>query len=279
VPELPEVETIVRGLGRHLPGRTIRGVRLVRDSVIAYPEPPGFAALASGRRIEGIARRGKFILIGLSGGLTLVAHLRMTGQLVYQDDGGAAFPGHTHVILELDGGAVLRFTDPRRFGRLWLVRRGELDKVPGLADLGVEPLDDAFTEPLFRERLRRRRHRIKALLLDQRFIAGLGNIYTDEALYRAGIHPARRAGDLSARETRALYRAIKSVLAEGITYGGTSVRDYVDASGTEGRFQDRLLVYGRKGLPCPRCGRPIIRTVCAGRGTYYCPHCQKVDKR
>ncbi|MDI6710610.1 MAG: bifunctional DNA-formamidopyrimidine glycosylase/DNA-(apurinic or apyrimidinic site) lyase [Thermoanaerobacterales bacterium] len=276
MPELPEVETIVRGLGRHLPGRSIRNVHLFRESVIARPDPRRFAALLAGRRIEQVTRRGKYILMRLSGGLVLAAHLRMTGQLVYQDE-SSALPRHTHAVLELDRG-ILRFTDPRRFGRLWLVPEDELDKVSGLAGLGMEPLDGAFAEPAFRDRLRGRRRGIKSLLLDQRFIAGLGNIYTDEALYRACIHPARAAGDLSARETRALYRAIKDVLAEGINHGGTSVRDYVDASGAEGRFQARLLVYGRKDRPCPRCGRPIARTVCAGRGTYYCPRCQEEEK-
>lgn len=275
MPELPEVETIVRGLGPILKGRAIRRVHVLQENVVAYPSPEDFRRELTGRRIGRLSRRGKYILLHLSGGLILTIHLRMTGQLVYQPEAGS-LPKHTHVALELDSG-LLRFTDTRRFGRLWLISEAETDKVSGLSALGVEPLNKEFTEDSFKELLRGRRGRIKSLLLDQHLIAGLGNIYTDEALHRAGIHPARSAADLSARETRALYQAVREILTEGIAHGGTSIRDYVDAAGEEGHFQKKLRVYGRGGKPCARCGRPITRTVCAGRGTYYCPHCQKQD--
>ncbi|MGC7845957.1 bifunctional DNA-formamidopyrimidine glycosylase/DNA-(apurinic or apyrimidinic site) lyase [Desulforudis sp. 1088] len=272
MPELPEVETIVRGLAPLITGQQIQEVEIHKAKVIACPEPSAFAELVKGRTIERLQRRGKYILMELSGGVTMVIHLRMTGQLVYYAD-PAPPPKHTHLVLRLAQG-WLRFTDPRQFGRVLAVPASELDRVGGLKDLGPEPLDPRFTEKELCRLVNGRKQKIKALLLDQRVLAGMGNIYTDEALYLAGIHPDRPAAELTARETKALYSAVKKVLDEGIAFGGTSVRDYVDAHGVEGRFQKMLKVYGKKGEPCPCCGTPIARTVCAGRGTYFCPRCQ-----
>lgn len=272
MPELPEVETIVRDLRGRLVGRRIERVEVVLPKVVAAPAPEEFVRLVAGRRITGIGRRGKYLLVNLDGGWVLVLHLRMTGQLVYTID-PEPFPKHTHLMLYLDRG-LLRFTDLRQFGRVRLVPEDELDRVPGLRELGVEPLGPKFTEADFVARLRRSRRMIKPLLLDQTFLAGLGNIYTDEALHRAGIHPERDASGLADGEARALYHAIREVLAEGINFRGTSVQHYVDGAGQPGRFQDILRVYGKQGVPCPACGTPVQRIRCGGRGTHYCPHCQ-----
>jgi len=272
MPELPEVETIVGDLKNRLVGRVIQSVAVVLPKVVASPAPEEFARLLAHREIEDLRRRGKYILMDLSGDLTLVLHLRMTGQLVYSA-APEPFPRHTHLVFYLDRGA-LRFTDLRQFGRARLVPRRELDQVPGLRDLGAEPLGPEFNAEIFFRRLQNSRRMIKPLLLDQAFLAGLGNIYTDEALHRAGIHPERPAAALDAREAGALYRAIREVLTEGIDFRGTSVQHYLDGDGRPGRFQDILRVYRRQGSPCPVCGTAIERIRCGGRGTYYCPVCQ-----
>ncbi|MEW5761675.1 MAG: bifunctional DNA-formamidopyrimidine glycosylase/DNA-(apurinic or apyrimidinic site) lyase [Bacillota bacterium] len=273
MPELPEVETVVRNLQESLPGLSIVRVEVLLPKVVAFPDSAAFRTALPGKAFVDIRRRGKYIIAHLTGGAALVVHLRMSGQLVYQPDGGP-LPKHTHIVWHLSRGR-LRFTDARQFGRVWLVPAAGLDLVPGLRDLGPEPLDGDFNPEALGRALAGRRRNIKAVLLDQTLVAGLGNIYTDEALHRARIHPGRPAGSLTAHETRALYRAIREVLTEGIAHRGTSVRDYVDGTGREGAFQNLLRVYGRENQPCPRCGAPVARTRIAGRGTYYCPKCQQ----
>lgn len=273
MPELPEVETIVRDLEARLTGRVVERAEVLLPKVVAAPDPEEFARLIAGREILGLSRRGKYILIALSGDWVLILHLRMTGQLVYSEAVDGPFPKHTHLVLHLNRG-VLRFTDLRQFGRVRLVPAGEVRRVPGLRELGVEPLGAGFAADGFIRKLARSRRMIKPLLLDQTFLAGLGNIYTDEALHRAGIHPERTAAGLDVREAGVLYRAVREVLADGVAFRGTSVQHYVDGSGRPGRFQEILRVYGKKGLPCPACGTPIERIRCGGRGTHYCPECQ-----
>ncbi|MBC7104555.1 MAG: bifunctional DNA-formamidopyrimidine glycosylase/DNA-(apurinic or apyrimidinic site) lyase [Firmicutes bacterium] len=271
MPELPEVETIRRTLAPLLVGRTITACRVSLPKVLDHRDPDSFVGAVVGRKIEDLTRRGKYLLFHLSGGRVLVVHLRMTGRLIYHPpEVGPEEPvKHTHVIFGLEDGATLHYVDPRRFGRL------RLAPAPARLDsLGPEPLDGGFSPEVFRRHLSGRRRRIKALLLDQAFLAGLGNIYADEALYRARIHPERPADRLTAREARALYRAIREVLDEAIRYRGTSIVDYVDGRGRPGEFQLRLNVYGRGGEPCPACGTPIARTRVASRGTYFCPRCQ-----
>lgn len=275
MPELPEVETVVRSLEQHLAGLTITGVNLIKPEVIRSPKPEEFVELMLDKTfLKKMGRRGKYILLNLSDNFTLVVHLRMTGRLIYCD-AEAPMEKHTHVIFLLDDGKHLRFADVRRFGRLQLVPSSAVMDLPGIKELGPEPLEPEFTREFFKKEIRRRRTRIKPLLLDQSFIAGLGNIYADEALFRAKVHPERLAPDLNSREAAALHKAIVEVIGEGIEHRGTSFRDYVDGEGRSGNFQNHLRVYNRENLPCSHCGRPISRIKVAGRSSYYCSACQK----
>ncbi|MEE9615735.1 MAG: DNA-formamidopyrimidine glycosylase [Anaerolineae bacterium] len=273
MPELPEVETVARGLRASLVGHTITGVEVRWARSIIPSSPTVFARRLTGQTVTGVGRRGKWVVITLSGGDTLLAHLRMTGQLVL---GPGDFPGdrHVRVLFFLDDGWCLRFSDTRKFGRLHLID----DPAGVLGGLGPEPLADDFTAARLREMLARRRGRIKPLLLNQRFLAGLGNIYTDEALWRARIHPLRQANSLTPTDVRRLHRAIRAVLRAAIAAGGTTLPDatYQQADGRSGEFADRLAVYGRAGQSCPRCGTTIERFRVSQRGTHFCPRCQSL---
>ncbi|MDN5293068.1 MAG: formamidopyrimidine-DNA glycosylase [Eubacteriales bacterium] len=273
LPELPEVETVVRTLRNILLGQKIAGVNIFRPEVVKEPEAKSFSSLLAGREITALRRRGKFILLSLSGDQVLVIHLRMTGRLVISKK-EEKHPPHTHVIINLDDGRELRFIDPRRFGRMWLLPAAELPVFPPLAGLGMEPLTEEFTVTRLQEMLQPRRAPVKAVLLNQSLLAGLGNIYADEALHRAGIHPARPACSLTAGEVESLHRAIGDVLKEGIAHRGTTFRDYVDGEGKKGGFQNFLRVYGRAGEPCLTCGTPVAKMKICGRTTSYCPACQ-----
>ena len=274
MPELPEVETVKRTLEKKLAGLTFEAVKLHMPKIVRLPTPEEFADSLAGKKITRLGRRGKYLLLHLSGGLTLVIHLRMTGRLVYTTP-KTPLEKHTHAVFALSNGDQLRYTDIRQFGRMMLAPTAELDEMPGLKTLGVEPLSGNFTREFMKKELKRRRTRLKTLLLDQSFIAGLGNIYVDEALHRAGLHPERLAVGLSPRETTHLYQAIKDVLNEGINNRGTSFRDYVDGDGRPGNYQEKLAVYSKEGKPCLKCGKPINRIRVAGRSSYFCPHCQK----
>jgi len=274
MPELPEVETVKRTLSPKLIGQKFTGVQIFLPKIIKTPEPAQFIDFIKGRKIIKIDRRGKYLLFDLSGGLTLVVHLRMTGSLVYSEKDGPP-ARHTHVIFHLDNGGNLHFADMRQFGGLWLAPTGSLGNLTGLKDLGVEPLGGLFTKEFLKKEFRRRRIRIKPLLLDQTFITGMGNIYTDEALHRAGINPERPATTLTPGEIARLYHAIQDVLREGIANRGTTVRDFIDGDGRPGKYQELLRVYNREGKPCPHCGRKIVRKKVGGRSSYYCPACQK----
>jgi formamidopyrimidine-DNA glycosylase len=261
MPELPEVETVVRSLRPHLAGKRILAVTFTSRRLT----PGNRARLAerlAGRRIESIGRRGKFILVALDQG-TLTIHLGMTGKLLVSGAAGE----HTHAVFTLDDG-VLLYDDPRQFGSIEWSAEGS----PRVARLGPEPLEISFEE--FRERLRRRA-RLKALLLNQSFLAGLGNIYADESLFAAGIHPLAVAGRLSRRRAERLYTAIRSVLTHAIELGGSSISDYVNAEGERGWFQMEHRVYGREGEPCATCGGAVRKILAAQRGTHFCPRCQR----
>jgi formamidopyrimidine-DNA glycosylase len=286
MPELPEVETIARQLRALVVDRTIsefesRWVRLTE------PEPAEVVgARLRGRRIADVRRRGKFVVFDLDGGEALVVSLRMTGKLLF----GVEDVDERYVRGEIRfaDGTAMRFSDTRKFGRMAVIDAATLDgtgeerrsRMPLHASLGQEPLARGFTVAWLRSLLRRRpRAAIKVLLLDQRAIAGIGNIYAIEALWRARIHPLRKAGSLRAEEIERLHEAIRWALRKGIRLGGASPSDYVDARGNKGRMQREFQVYARAGEPCPRCGRAIVRTVVGGRGTFHCPRCQRAPRR
>jgi formamidopyrimidine-DNA glycosylase len=272
MPELPEVETVKRTLNRLVAGKTIEDVEVRLPRIVRHPEPEEFRRRLIGATIAGVERQGKFLKI-LCPPWTLVSHLRMEGKyrLVQSEE---PLEKHTHVIFKFTDGTELRYRDVRQFGTMDLFRAGEEEKSPPLASLGPEPLSDDFTLEWFRETLARRKTKIKALLLNQEYLAGLGNIYVDESLFAAGIHPERPASSLTADEADKLHAAIRRVLAEAVEAGGSSVRSYLNGEGEMGYFQLKIQVYGRKGEPCNRCGHPIRRLVVAGRGTHICEHCQ-----
>jgi formamidopyrimidine-DNA glycosylase len=270
VPELPEVETIARGLSRQIVGKTIVAVAVSMPKIAVAPAGTDFSAALRGRRIETVGRRGKYAVLTLDGGARLVTSLRMTGRLVVGFSTDAPYP-YAHVTLDFAGGTRLSFADVRQFGRMRLVLPGEAWD----AALGVEPLSGDFTPERFICMLSGRTTPIKAFLLDQRRIAGIGNIYACEALWEAGIRPGKPAKALTKPAIRRLHHALVDVLSRAIRLRGTTVDDYVDADGLKGGFQNVLSVYGRKGESCSRCGGPIVRTVLGQRGTWWCRSCQR----
>ncbi|MGC8484288.1 MAG: bifunctional DNA-formamidopyrimidine glycosylase/DNA-(apurinic or apyrimidinic site) lyase [Candidatus Baltobacteraceae bacterium] len=270
MPELPEVETIARGLRRAVLGAQILAVEVRKAKMAQAPPGLDFSAELRGERIEGVERRAKYVVLALSSGRRLLASLRMTGRLVVQAPGERDFPA-TYVVLALADGRRLAFADTRTFGRMRLIEPNE----PWDADIGPEPLERAFTAERFGAILAKRRTPIKALLLDQRRVAGIGNIYACESLWLAEIRPSRPAGSLRGPARERLRRSIIDVLERAIEMRGTTVDDYVDAEGLKGGFQNALAVYGRLGEGCLRCGSPIRRTVIAGRGTWWCGQCQR----
>ncbi len=274
MPELPEVETIVADLRPHLVGRTIVSCELRFPSIVRHPEPELFVDSIVGVRVEALRRRGKYILAGLEGGPLLVIHLGMSGQLRLVDP-ETPVAGHTHVIFDLDDGRQLRYRDPRRFGRVLLGTEASLIASRTMPRLGPEPLDADFGADDLYVRLHRRRAPLKAVLLDQSTIAGVGNIYADESLHRARLRPDRAAGSLSRMSVRRLHEALRQALEIAILNRGSSVDSYRDAWGDFGSQQEQLLVYGRAGEPCFTCGRPLALVRIAGRSTVFCRRCQR----
>lgn len=270
MPELPEVETIARGLANSIVGETILAADVILPKIV-LPDAARFAQSLSGERIEFVGRRGKFVVIGLGSGRSLAVHLRMTGRLIVQPAGTTDPYPYTKVRLHFASGGDLCFADVRQFGRMRLIQPGE----PWDADLGREPLSAEFTLERFSAILHGRPTPIKVFLLDQRRIAGVGNIYACEALWEARIRPDRPAGSLSRARRSRLFAALRSVLLRAIDMGGTSARDYVNAEGLRGGFQNELSIYGRAGEACPRCGGTIVRTVMGQRGTWWCRRCQR----
>lgn len=277
MPELPEIETVKRTLAPLLCGRVISEAALLRPEVIRHPLAADFAARLRGCRIMALARRGKYLLTELSsaaGAQTLVAHLRMTGRLLCTP-GDHPLKPHTHVIFRLDNDMELRFSDTRRFGGLWLLAAGEPDTFTGMARLGVEPLGASFSAAYLKNKLGRRRVAVKCALLDQSVVAGLGNIYVDETLFRARIHPARLCCTLADAEWQAVADAVPPVLEAAIANNGTTFHDFLDGEGREGQNMPLLDAYGRAGQPCRRCGARMEKTRINGRGTCFCPNCQQ----
>jgi len=273
LPELPEIETIRRGLAPLLVGRRVQGV-LVREARLREPIKKRGLLRLRGAKVTGIRRRSKYLLLDTDAGLTLLVHLGMTGQIWVADRGRPRRP-HEHVVIALDDGRELRYADIRRFGLLDVVRSDRLEGHPRLRGLGPEPLEDAAGgDALFRA-TRGRAKPVKNFLMDTRSIAGVGNIYACEALHRAGISPKRPVRRIVLAGWERLVASLREVLNEAISAGGTTLRDFLNAEGEAGSFAVSLRVYDRKGKPCGRCGAPIRRIVQAGRGTFYCPRCQR----
>jgi formamidopyrimidine-DNA glycosylase len=277
MPELPEVETIRARLAPALAGRRIEHVEIA-DPRLTRPDPPeAVAATLEGELIVDVGRRGKYLIFEFESGRHLLVHLRMTGNLQHPAEGGLAADPYRRAVVRLDDGSDVAYRDVRRFGTWTLLEPGESEDYLAERRLGREPLERGFTTAVLAGVLAGRRAPIKAALLDQRAAAGIGNIYADEALWRARIHPLRIAGTLTREELGALRKGIRDALAMGIERQGASLRDYRDPGGRRGRMQDDFRVYGRAGEPCSRCGTPIEKIRAAGRGTWYCPACQRLD--
>lgn len=283
MPELPEVETVRAGLAPMMEGRVIVRAQINRPD-LRFPLPEGMADRLTGARVDGLRRRSKYILADLSSGETLLIHLGMSGRMLVSGgmlgDFHHSHPApakHDHVVLDMDGGARITFNDARRFGAMDLMATAQAADHKLLRGLGPEPLGNGFHEDYLAGRLRGRAMPVKAALLDQKIIAGLGNIYVSEALYRAHIDPRRAAGDLSARDIARIVPVIRAVLSEAIAAGGSSLKDFRQADGELGYFQHSFRVYDREGTPCPTegCGGQISRIVQSGRSTFFCPTCQR----
>lgn len=301
MPELPEVETVAAELHARLPGRRIEGVEALWPRTIGHPSVEEFGAALAGLRVQSVSRRAKYVVIQVGSaeptrsrearlkethpgegefaethcadGARLLVHLRMTGRITIEPASTPRDP-YTRLALRLDGGDELRFADTRKFGRWYLLQPGEEAPMPSFAALGPEPLEPEFTPEVFAGRVAARRGNVKGALLDQRLVAGLGNIYADEALFRAHIHPRRTLQSLRPAEIAALHEAIVTVLQRAVERGGTSFSDYRTTWGLLGGYQEELSVFRKGAAPCPACGTPIERDVIAGRGTHYCPRCQ-----
>lgn len=274
MPELPEIETIKRTLEPRLIGRRILSLDVKRPDVLRHPDSDEFIQKIVGQQVEYLSRRGKYLCIHMQSGSLLVVHLRMTGRLVCTLPGAEEYP-HTHVVFQLHSGEELRFSDVRRFGGLWLLQPGEKDVYTGMAKLGPEPFDAEFSTEYLLATLHKRKSAIKQILLDQSVVAGLGNIYCDEVLFAAGIRPDRLCATLTEEDCATIVTAIHEVLTNAILHRGTTFSDFLDGAGQVGEYYPFLLAYQRGGQPCPRCGTTMEKIRICGRGTSFCPVCQK----
>ena len=285
MPELPEVETVRRGLAGALVGKRIAKAKTKRAD-LRFPFPARFAARLKGRRVDSLERRAKYLLARLDDGMVWITHLGMTGR--WSVIGANKQPGdfyyseppdraHTHVIIDMESGVRLEFNDPRRFGYMNLIGADALEAHPWFKGMGPEPLGNQFHSPYLQKALAGKKTSIKAALLDQRVVAGLGNIYVVEALHRAGIAPAKAAGAISTRRLERLFHTIRAVLEEAIEAGGSTLSDYAQVDGAQGGFQHRFRIYDREGETCltKDCGGTVKRAVQGGRSTYWCPRCQR----
>jgi formamidopyrimidine-DNA glycosylase len=277
MPELPEVETVRARLEPKLVGRRFERVEIFDSRLTRPDDPAGVAAELEGERVVALDRRGKYLIVRFESGRVLLIHLRMTGQLLHRNSNGAPAPAedaHRRAVVRLDDGSDVIYRDVRRFGTWQLIE--EEDLLPYLAQrVGREPLVRSFTSKRLAEALEGRRAPLKSALLDQRRLAGVGNIYADEALWRARLHPLRPAGELTSGEIGALHRGIRAALKAGIARQGATLSNYRTPDGKKGRMQEEFRVYGRAGEPCERCGSPIEKIRAGGRGTWYCPACQR----
>ena len=278
--ELPEVEVMRRDLEKEVVGRRIKDVdvrpqRNAMRVIRRHARRKEFADRLAGRKITKVDRRGKYVLLYLEGSDVLVVHFGMSGQFIRGTKRNALQP-HTHVVIDFAQGGDLRFIDPRTFGEMFVTTADELGKVKELEHIAIDPLEDTFTWQEFSAELARRATKLKPLLMDQKFISGLGNIYSDEVLFQAGLRHDRSSDTLSSQEVRRLYRAMREVLQDSVRFRGTTLEDeaYLDLFGKPGEFQHELKVYGRKGQPCRRCRTPIDSVKVGGRTSYFCPQCQ-----
>ena len=274
MPELPEVETVRSYLDDVVKGRKIVSVDVLLPRLIKNRNADEFAASLTGCTFMKITRKGKYLFLHLNANSGILAHLRLTGRFLYEDDDGKDLPRFSRIVFHLDKGRLI-YGDIRTLGCLWIVPDGAVTGIKGYDTLGPDGISPDFTPQYLWNYIHRRKTRIKAILLDQTCVAGVGNIYVDEALFLAGIRPSRRCDKVTKKETEALCNAIHAVLEEGLAYGGTTIINFVNASGKEGQNQENLNVYGREGKPCPNCGTPITYVKQGGRGTHYCRYCQK----
>lgn len=278
MPELPEVETIRRDLEREVAGKKIKSVEVHGlRSIRRHGTKKKFVDALDGRKISSVGRKGKYLQLKLDDGNVLVIHLGMSGQLLRAKSAREKMPKHAHVVIVFTQGGQLRYIDPRTFGELFVAAPEDIDKeVPELAHLGIDPLEDAMSWAVFGRMLHARRAKLKPLLMDQKFVAGIGNIYSDEILWTAGLRHDRSSDSLTSQEVRRLYRAMVETLQDAVKYRGSSIADeqYVDLFGEIGQYQTHHNVYGREGLACSRCRGTIERVKLANRGSYFCPGCQ-----
>lgn len=273
MPELPEVETVKIALSKIIVGRRILNVESNFEKIVAHPDFKTFQRNITGKKIESLSRRGKFLLFYLSGGKIMVSHLRMTGHwLVGKRIEKNKF---MHLVFQLSGGQTTAYSDIRKFGRVWLINAKDLEKFEPVLKLGPEPLGDDFVFEIFSRELAKNKGKIKTVLLNQQVVAGLGNIYVDEVLHDAGVSPCRPANRLKAAEKKRIFDAVRKIVAKAIKFRGTTVVNFTTPEGKGGEFQKQLQVYGKKGGRCPMCKGEIKRIVLAGRGTHYCPKCQQ----
>ena len=275
MPELPEVEIIRRSLVDKLKNRQIINTKIDLPRLIKWPNLTKFQSMVVGRSIVDMTRHGKYLLIALDNGNLIVFHLRMTGRLRYIDAGVSDADPYTRIVFQLDNGAILVYADTRTLGTVYALLPDETWRISGLSTMGPEPLSVEFTIAYLTSLLAKSRGKIKSFLLNQKYIGGLGNIYADECLALAKIYPERIGVSLTLEEITLLYHAINQVIADGIKDGGTTFRDYRDGNGEKGHHQDHLLVYGRNGKPCHICNTLIQKIEVGGRGTHFCPQCQK----
>jgi formamidopyrimidine-DNA glycosylase len=273
VPELPEVESVRRQLAPWLEGRRFEHVEITDPRLTRPHDPFEVARELEGERVTKVDRRGKYLIVRFESGRALLIHLRMTGSLRHANGGELQEDPHRRAVVNLDDGSDVAYRDVRRFGTWLLLEPSEVDTYID-ARVGREPLDDAYKAKHLAEKLAHRRAPIKAAILDQRTVAGVGNIYADEALWRAKVHPLTPANELTPEEVKAVHKGVRASLQAGVRRQGSTLRDYQLPDGSSGTAQDKFKVYGRAGLPCERCGTPIDKIRVAGRGTWYCPHCQ-----
>lgn len=273
MPELPEVETVCRGLRQNVVGRHVEEI-IIRRARIRIPVPDDFAERVQGARIEDVQRRAKYILMHLDNAYTIIAHLGMSGRMMVSSHMPQTPEKHDHIYWLLNDGQVITFNDPRRFGLVTGCASAEVQQHPLLVTMGPEPLDEQFHADYLYSQLQKRKQAIKPVLMDQKLVVGVGNIYAAEALHRCAIHPERPANKVTKKEAAALIYAIRAVLSEAIDSGGSTLRNYVDSAGASGYFQHRFAVYDREGQPCFTCHALIARIVQAGRSTFWCNACQ-----